>query len=576
MPLNANEQQYIDQQCLLLLVASLGKAIIAFPITASILTALFWPYVDHTIMLLWLSAVVGVSVYRAIVHRAVSKNKISPLNYKSFLNHMLLLDFFSGFILGLCGYFLSDLPQNLQWLLIITAAIFSMNSVAVQSSIKISVLAFNLPLYLSFIFWLIVVGDLTYYVVAILMLIHAGFLFGHFKALHAYIFNSLKLTFSNQQLANDLAEKNTELIKINQQVKASSKAKSQFIADISHQIKEPLQGMVNGLTYSQKLANLSDINSAIKPIQSSGVVLLALLNDLIAVERLDSGQLIKEEKSFNVREYFDDLLALVVPNAAQKNLFLYCDINSDVSDEIITDPLKLRQIVLNLLANAIKYTSQGEVALSLSTYHVNNQIWLTIAVADTGCGIAEDKQQLIFQPFVRGESSLDLVGNGLGLAISHELTVLLGGMLSVISAVDKGAIFRCKLPIKVSSNELITPLLSKQKILLVEAHNGQCQSMVNQFNHLKMVVETCDHIKDAMAICASHNNKYQAVIVGHQDKLQQRLLINLCQRIKFPMILLADLNEKQQSITEQAEGLVQVLTYPVKLSALKHALNLLE
>jgi signal transduction histidine kinase/CheY-like chemotaxis protein len=574
---NNNEQrQYVDQQCLLLVVASLSKAVFSFPLTISIISFIFWPYSDHHAILLWLLSVYSISIYRFIVHRNIQRVVLTEQNYSIHLFRILFLDFLSGLTLGLGGYFLLTLPQELQWLLIIVAAAISTNSVAAQSAIKKSVFAFNIPMYVTFISWLFLANGQLNYVIICLMLVHAVFLLGHYKALHSYIIDGLTLTFINRQLANDLSLKNEALLKSNQQVKAASLAKSHFIAEISHSIREPLQGMVEGLNQSQRFNHFSDMLSSVKSVQSSGVGLLTLLNDLIDINRFENGQLVQEVKVFNVREHFDDLVSFIALNAENKGLFLYCNIHSDVADLVISDPLRLSQISLNLLANAIKFTEQGEVGLTISTQQSHGKLWLTIAVSDTGCGISEDKKDYIFQPFVHGSSVVERIGNGLGLAISQELAHLLGGSISVISTLAKGSIFSCKVPIELSSEKPLFKTFTSQKVLLIENNVNQRQAMINQLKYLNVAFELVNNAKEAMALCAGHHNKYQVVILGHQDKLQQKLLLNLCQRIKLPVIVLTALSQNSHHINKPSDNFLLTLSYPVALSALKAALNATE
>jgi hypothetical protein len=346
-------------------------------------------------------------------------------------------------------------------------------------------------------------------------------------------------------------------------------AKSQFIAQLSHQLKDPLQGIIEKLNIHEQPTNVTEIQTLVKAVQASGVSLLTLLNDLIDVHRLEKGLLAKIDQSIEVRKHFDDLAQLITLNAENKNLFFYCDIADDVPSNVISDPLRLSQITLNLLANAIKFTEKGEVGLSLTYQITNNEAWLTIRVIDTGQGIDEERQNYIFQHFVQGESSIDAVGNGLGLSISQELAKLLGGNISVISSPEKGSIFSCKVPVQVVAEKEMVAKYSKQKILLIEGNVRQRQAMVHQLNYLKKPFEMAENAKEAMAICASHNSKYQIVIIGHQDKLQQKLLLNLCARIKLPTLVLKSLSEKYPALGVNSN----TLNYPIKLSDLVRVLE---
>ena len=563
--ISTDEQRYINQQSLLLLVASLHKVIVAFPITASILTFIFFPYVDHVISLLWLYAVYGVSIARYLVHKKIKLRK-ELNNCVPLIKNMLVLDFFSGFILGMSGYFITVLPPTYQLLMIIVAVAISMESIGAQSAIKSSFFSFNIPLFSCFSFWLFMTDLSIYLILITFILIHISFLLGNFKAMHNQIIKGLHLSFSNNKSANDLSLKNKQLLESNRQVKTASLAKSHFIAEISHQLKDPLQGMLNGLVQSQKFYRVDDILSAIKTVHSSGISLLHLLNNLIDINRLENGQLVRIDKSFNVREIFDDLISLMAINAESKGLFIYSDIRSNVPEKVVGDSLRLSQITLNLLANAIQFTEKGEVGLSLSICQVKEQMWLIIAIIDTGCGIADDEKEFIFQPFVHSVPTIKRIGQGLGLAISQELTHLLEGNISLVSVLGKGSIFTCKVPVDVSNKQSTLKQYSQQKILLIESNEQQRQAIINQFNYLQITVELANNAKEAMALCASNAGRYHAVIMGHQDKLQQKLLINLCQRIKLKYFTL-------HSYSYQSHHNENILRYPIKTTQLQSILN---
>jgi len=398
------------------------------------------------------------------------------------------------------------------------------------------------------------------------LLAHAVFLLGHYKALHKYIINSMELTYKNQLLADDLASKNAQLVKSNKQVKSASLAKSQFIAQLSHQLKEPLQAMITALDNSKKLTNVDEIYNSLNAVQASGSGLLLLFNDLIDVNRLEQGQLARFDKVFNVREHFENLASLVTLNAENKNLSIYCNINHDVAEQLCSDPLRISQITLNLLANAIKFTEHGEIGIEVSSHQSQQQNWLSVNVTDTGCGISDDKKDYVFQPFVHGSSAVKRIGNGLGLAISQELVKLLDGTISVVSSVGKGSIFSYKIPVEIVPQPLQARKVKIQKILLIESNNNQRQALINQLKYLFVPFEIVASAKDAMALCASNSNRYQAVLMGEQDKLQQKLLINLCQRVKIKVLTIA-------KVSEHLNDDNSTLTYPVKTTALLAALR---
>jgi signal transduction histidine kinase len=563
--ISEGEALYIKAQSLRLVVANLRKVVYIFPLTMSVLASLFWGYIDYLILVSWLASVFGISIYRFIVHKQIESSDISAENYALFLNKILLLDFASGFILGLSGYFLLFIPQELQWLVVLVFATISMNVVAAQSAIKISVLTFNIPLYVGFIFWLIIAGKPLDYIIIALVLLHGLFLYGHFKSLHQHIIRGFKLTYKNKKLAKALLEKNKQLALSNQQVQASSLAKSQFIADIGQQLAMPLEGMLEQLDISQQAFQLSDSKMYIKSAQATGSTLLNLLNDLLDVNRLEQGMISAQTELFSVRNHFENIVSLVALSAEHKGLLLYCNIHPNVPSFIESDPLRLSQITLNLLTNAIKFTEQGEVGITLYLSGIKGKEELVIEVSDTGIGIDENLKKIIFQPFVHGKAKVERVGNGLGLAISQALCQLLNGTITLISEPNKGSIFSCHIPILQHKNEPVPIGLLQQKVLLVEKQGKHKQSIINQLRYLKIPYDLVHSAKEAMPLC-TNQHKYQAVIIGEQERLQQKLLVNLCLRIKLKAIVLTTLSK-----IEHFDDKVLTLYYPLKTEALTSA-----
>lgn len=565
-PTSSEQKTYIQHQSLLLLVSSLNKAIYVFPLTATILTILFWPYINHLLLGSWLFTIVLLSLARKKIHKTMSLQEASSLNHSRWLKYMLILDVSAGTLIGFTGVFLGNLPQEFQWLLIIITIAISMESVAGQSAIKASFFAFTLPLFSGFILGLVLVGSDIFYILSIFAVLHAFFLYGNFTAMHNHIKTNLNLTFSNQQLAKELEQKNQALVISNEQVNATSQAKSKFIISMSQELKTPLQGMLKQLDTIQKDPHDSDYSRSIALVHSSGIGLLNLVNDLVDVYRLEKGQLKPEVKVFEVRQHFEDLIHLLTINAHVKGLKIFCTIDSEVPAKIESDPARLSQITLNLLANALKFTNQGHVELKISSHVQNEQNILDIAVSDTGIGINQNDIKMIFQPFIQGKSDVDTLGNGLGLAISRELCQLLNGEMSVKSAVKNGSVFSVKVPIKISQQRELSVHYGNKSILLVEGERQHQISIEHQLRFLNLPFETATNAKEAMAICAESRNKISAVIIGHQPELQQKLLINLCQRLKLQTIEVFELGKGNNS--EQL-----TLNYPIKLEHLKMTFN---
>jgi len=560
------QQAYIQHQSLMLLVSSLNKAIYVFPLTATILTVLFWQHTNHVILGSWLAAIYVLSLIRNTVHKIIRQQNSTTLNYSRWLKYMLMLDVSAGTLVGFSSVFLDSLPQEFQWLLIIVVIAISMESVTGQSAIKSSFIAFTLPLFGGFSVGLMLVGSNIFYILSIFAVLHGFILYGNFTAMHHHIKTNLILTFSNQELAKQLKQKNQALVTSNEQVNATSQAKSKFIISMSQELRLPLQGMLKLMESIQKNPQDSEHLRSLSLVRSSGVGLLNLLNDLMDVYRLEKGQLKPKIKVFEVRQHFEDLAHLLAINAHVKGLKLICTIDSKVPAKIESDPVRLSQITLNLLTNALKFTDQGQVELKISSQIDSEQAFLNIAVSDTGIGIDQDDMKMIFQPFIQGKSDVETLGNGLGLAISRELCQLLDGEMSAHSVAGKGSVFSFEIPVKISQKSELPALYSKKSILLVEGENQHQVSIEHQLRFLNLPYETATNAKEAMAICAENRNKISAVIIGHQSELQQKLLINLCQRLKLQTIELFEFSKDNNS--EQL-----TLNYPVKLEQLKITIN---
>jgi PAS domain S-box-containing protein len=225
----------------------------------------------------------------------------------------------------------------------------------------------------------------------------------------------------------------------------ANQSKSRFLANMSHEIRTPMAAI---LGYAELLEeqNLDpgERSEYLATIRRNGQALLELINDVLDLSRIEAGRLIIGHSACNPRAMVDDIVALFHPMAADKQLRLTADPDESLPAQIETDPARLRQILVNLVANAVKFTERGEVriAAGLGGRHADNaQLWFR--VIDTGIGIAADQLELIFQPFTQIDDSSTRRhgGSGLGLSISRRLAELLGGSLQVESEVGAGSTF---------------------------------------------------------------------------------------------------------------------------------------
>jgi signal transduction histidine kinase len=243
-----------------------------------------------------------------------------------------------------------------------------------------------------------------------------------------------------------------ELAQAKLDAERAAQAKSDFVAHIAHEIRTPLNTIIS----LSHLLNKRDIEPKmqqrfLKTLQDSGDALLELVNNILDLERIEADMLAVDCEKIPVRTLLDSCVNIMSVKAMEKKLSLDLICSLGASTVIRTDAVKFRQIIMNLLANAIKFTQKGAVVLEASKIDCDGKEFLTFAVRDTGIGISPDRLQSIFEKFTQEDTTTcnRFGGTGLGLTISRKLARLLGGDLAVESNVDIGSVFTLTLPAEI-------------------------------------------------------------------------------------------------------------------------------